>query len=267
MSYTLTTKLSPNYTKGRGGNKVQYIVIHHWDDPAKKPLFDGAVSTLVNPKRGASAHYVAEAGRVTQLVDEANTAWHCGNFKRNQQSIGIECNPRCSEEDKKTIGELINDIQSRWGPLTIIGHKDVVSTSCPGRYYPPATVLKPYIKKGSSAPAPQKPAQVSTQPTTPSGDIEKLARDVIAGKYGNGDARKKALGSKYSAVQARVNEILLGTSKPSSKPAAPAKKSNKDIAKEVIRGDWGNGEERRKRLTAAGYNYAAIQSLVNQMLK
>ena len=39
-------------------------------------------------------------------------------------------------------------------------------------------------------------------------DIEKLARDVIAGKYGNGEDRKKALGSLYNEVQKRVNEIL-----------------------------------------------------------
>ena len=39
-------------------------------------------------------------------------------------------------------------------------------------------------------------------------DIDQMARDVIAGKYGNGDARKKALGSNYDAVQRRVNELL-----------------------------------------------------------
>ena len=40
--------------------------------------------------------------------------------------------------------------------------------------------------------------------------IEELAREVIAGKYGNGEARKQALGSRYKEVQDRVNEILLG---------------------------------------------------------
>ena len=39
-------------------------------------------------------------------------------------------------------------------------------------------------------------------------DIDKLAREVIAGKYGNGAARKKALGALYEQVQRRVNEIL-----------------------------------------------------------
>lgn len=41
-------------------------------------------------------------------------------------------------------------------------------------------------------------------------DIEQIARDVIAGKYGNGQERKAKLGNIYNQVQARVNEILLG---------------------------------------------------------
>lgn len=44
-------------------------------------------------------------------------------------------------------------------------------------------------------------------------------------------------------------------------------KDNKVIAAEVINGKWGNGEERKKRLTEAGYNYSAVQKLVNEMLK
>ena len=40
--------------------------------------------------------------------------------------------------------------------------------------------------------------------------IDELAREVIAGKYGAGEARKKALGSQYNEVQKRVNEILKG---------------------------------------------------------
>lgn len=39
------------------------------------------------------------------------------------------------------------------------------------------------------------------------------------------------------------------------------------IATEVIRGSWGNGEERKKRLTEAGYNYSAIQNYVNKRIK
>lgn len=44
-------------------------------------------------------------------------------------------------------------------------------------------------------------------------------------------------------------------------------KSVTALAKEVIAGKWGVGEDRKKRLTAAGYDYAAVQKKVNEMLK
>ena len=52
--------------------------------------------------------------------------------------------------------------------------------------------------------------------------------------------------------------------KPAPQPAAPNKKSNEEIAREVIAGKWGNGTERKNRLTAAGYSYAAVQAIVNK---
>lgn len=44
-------------------------------------------------------------------------------------------------------------------------------------------------------------------------------------------------------------------------------KSIEAIAKEVIAGKWGNGDDRKKRLQAAGYDYAAVQKKVNELLK
>lgn len=41
-------------------------------------------------------------------------------------------------------------------------------------------------------------------------------------------------------------------------------KSNEEIAREVWQGKWGNGQDRINRLTSAGYNYWAIQALVDQ---
>lgn len=89
--------------------------------------------------------------------------------------------------------------------------------------------------------------------------VEEIAREVIAGKWGNGDARKKKLeaaGYDYNAVQKKVNELL-----------KPSKKSTEEIAREVIAGKWGNGATRKKRLEAAGYDYNAVQKKVNQLLK
>lgn len=99
-----------------------------------------------------------------------------------------------------------------------------------------------------------------TKKTAPKKTVDELAREVISGKWGNGDERKSrfaAAGYDYAAVQSRVNEIA---------NTVPAKKSNTEIANEVIRGQWGNGDERKKRLTAAGYNYSEIQKTVNGLL-
>lgn len=48
---------------------------------------------------------------------------------------------------------------------------------------------------------------------------------------------------------------------------APARKSNEQIADEVIAGQWGDGDDRRNRLSQAGYDYDAIQSIVNAKLQ
>lgn len=56
-------------------------------------------------------------------------------------------------------------------------------------------------------------------------------------------------------------------SKPSSaKPSTPSKKTNDQIAQEVINGKWGNGDARKQKLKSAGYDYNTIQKLVNQKL-
>lgn len=93
--------------------------------------------------------------------------------------------------------------------------------------------------------------------------VDEVAREVIAGKWGSGVDRRNRLdaaGYDYNAVQSRVNALLSGGSK------APSK-SVTEIAREVIAGKWGNGSERRRRIQAAGYNYAAVQSEVNRLLK
>ncbi len=48
---------------------------------------------------------------------------------------------------------------------------------------------------------------------------------------------------------------------------APSIKTNEQLAKEVILGKWGNGADRKARLEKAGYDYSAIQKIVNKMLK
>lgn len=88
--------------------------------------------------------------------------------------------------------------------------------------------------------------------------VDELAKEVIDGKWGDGEERKKKLeeaGYDYNAVQDRVNEML-----------AKPKKSITEVAKEVINGKYGNGDERKKKLEAKGYDYDEVQAKVNQLL-
>lgn len=50
-----------------------------------------------------------------------------------------------------------------------------------------------------------------------------------------------------------------------SSPNTPAKKSIEQLAQEVLAGDWGNGEDRKNRLVAEGYNYDVVQARVNEL--
>ena len=110
-----------------------------------------------------------------------------------------------------------------------------------------------YVQKTSAGSAPSAPAKK---------DNTTLAREVLAGKWGNGNDRKnrlQAAGYDYNAVQAEVNRLAGGGS-------APARKSVDTLAREVLAGKWGNGNDRKNRLQAAGYDYNAVQNRVNQLL-
>lgn len=64
--------------------------------------------------------------------------------------------------------------------------------------------------------------------------------------------------------KAGLNGYSKGT--PETPKVEPTKKSNDEIATEVINGNWGNGANRKNALTNAGYDYAVIQSIVNARL-
>lgn len=72
------------------------------------------------------------------------------------------------------------------------------------------------------------------------------------------------LGSAYTFRGCIVNPAIGKVVAPTPTPSA--KKGVDEVAKEVIRGEWGNGDERYNRLTNAGYNYNEVQAKVNELL-
>lgn len=68
---------------------------------------------------------------------------------------------------------------------------------------------------------------------------------------------------KYIKTNGRID----GYGRPAYEEEGQTKKDIHTIALEVIKGRWGNGDERKERLSAAGYDYKEIQKEVNKILK
>lgn len=69
------------------------------------------------------------------------------------------------------------------------------------------------------------------------------------------------------AKDSKKKPVTKKTATKTTKKSTPAKKTNEQIAREVMDGKWGNDPERRKRLKAAGYDARAIQDIVNKLDK
>lgn len=79
---------------------------------------------------------------------------------------------------------------------------------------------------------------------------------------GNHDHRVSFVTRKYSDVM-----MYIDAQGAKNVTQTSGKKSIETIAREVINGDWGNGETRKKKLKAAGYSYSKVQARVNEILK
>ena len=113
------------------------------------------------------------------------------------------------------------------------------------------------------------PAGATPQPAVanPRKSYTQIAAEVWAGLWGNGQDRVnrlKAAGYNPSTIQGLVNKGVGNAGSTVAPP--PARKSNEQLANEVIAGLWGNGTDRVQRLTQAGYDASAVQHQVNQKL-
>lgn len=88
----------------------------------------------------------------------------------------------------------------------------------------------------------------------------------VSGISGNVDMDLSYVDYPSTIKGGGFNGYAKGTTTGGTPAAAPAKKSVDEIASEVIAGKWGNGDDRRNRLTAAGYDYNAVQAKVNEKL-
>ena len=143
--------LDRHYTPGRGGAKVNKVIVHY---NAGNLTVEGCYS--VWQTREASAHYqVEDDGRIGQLVWDSDTAWHAGDWNANVTSIGIEhankSDGTITEECLDNGAHLVAACCKYFGlgrPAwlkNVFPHKYFQSTSCPGQIY--GSQKDAYIKR------------------------------------------------------------------------------------------------------------------------
>ena len=285
MAYTNSplvsyTKLSPNHS-GQRTHSIDRITPHC-------VVGQCSVETLGNimypTSRQASCNYgIGPDGRVGMYVEEKNRSWCSSSNANDQRAITIECasdtfHPYAmNDKVYATLITLCTDICRRNGKkkllwfadknkslnyipaadeMVLTVHRWFANKSCPGDWL--------YSRLGDVAAkvTANLSSTASTTTSSTSKTIEELAKEVIAGKWGNGEDRKQRLtaaGYNYSLIQAKVNELMGAKTTVSSK-------SIDELAREVIQGKWGNGEERKNRLISAGYDYSAVQAKVNELM-
>lgn len=121
-----------NYTVGRPYPPLNTIIIHDTEGS-----YASAISWFQNPASQVSAHYVIRSvdGQITQMVRDANTAWHAGNWDYNVRAIGIEHEGYMNQQGWYTeamyqsSAALVRYITERYGiskdRAHIIGHYQV----------------------------------------------------------------------------------------------------------------------------------------------
>lgn len=124
----IPTSCTNKCTTGRGGAKVEFIVVHDTEGG-----WDASVATLQNDPNKSVQYIVGTDGKVGQFVTEETTAWHAGNFHFNQRSVGIEhvgyATKPFTEAEYAASAKLVDYLTKKYGVpkdrAHIIGHDQI----------------------------------------------------------------------------------------------------------------------------------------------
>ena len=138
MNVKIIQKKSPNFNKRPRGTKINSIVIHY----TGMKTFNEAYKKLCDKKSKVSSHYLIDRdGKVINLVDEKDRAWHAGKShwkgidNLNNNSIGIELeNPghefgyvSFSKKQMTALVLLCKKIKNKYNIKAdwVLGHSDI----------------------------------------------------------------------------------------------------------------------------------------------
>lgn len=297
------TKISPNKSSPRN-HKIDTVTIHCVVGQCSVETLGNVFAPT--SRRASSNYGIGYDGRIGMYVEEKDRSWCSSNAANDNRAITIEVASDTKEPyavNAKAYAALIDllvDICKRNGIKELVWstnkadrvnhkngcnmtvHRDYANKSCPGTYlYERHAQIASEVNKRLGS------TNIKPAPEKPSGDLYRVQTGAFKSKT-NADAmlaKVKAKGfDTYMVKVGDLYKIQVGAFKVKANAEAMMKKlqaagfsafittaegagkSVDELAREVLQGKWGNGAERKKRLEAAGYDYAAVQKKVNQLV-
>lgn len=296
------TKISPNKSSPRN-HKIDTVTIHCVVGQCSVETLGNVFAPA--SRQASSNYGIGYDGRIGMYVEEKDRSWCSSNAANDNRAITIEVASDTKEPyavNAKAYAALIDllvDICKRNGIKELVWstnkadrvnhkngcnmtvHRDYANKSCPGTYlYERHAQIASEVNKRLGS------TNIEPAPEKPSGGLYRVQTGAFKSKT-NADAmlaKVKAKGfDTYMVKVGDLYKIQVGAFKVKANAEAMMKKlqaagfsafitteegagkSVDELAREVLQGKWGNGAERKKRLEAAGYDYAAVQKKVNQL--
>lgn len=296
------TKISPNKSSPRN-HKIDTVTIHCVVGQCSVETLGNVFAPA--SRQASSNYGIGYDGRIGMYVEEKDRSWCSSNAANDNRAITIEVASDTKEPyavNAKAYAALIDllvDICKRNGIKKLVWstnkadrvnhkngcnmtvHRDYANKSCPGTYlYERHAQIASEVNKRLGS------TNIKPAPEKPSGGLYRVQTGAFKSKT-NADAmlaKVKAKGfDTYMVKVGDLYKIQVGAFKVKANAEAMMKKlqaagfsafitteegagkSVDELAREVLQGKWGNGAERKKRLEAAGYDYAAVQKKVNQL--
>lgn len=297
------TKISPNKSSPRN-HKIDTVTIHCVVGQCSVETLGNVFAPA--SRQASSNYGIGYDGRIGMYVEEKDRSWCSSNAANDNRAITIEVASDTKEPyavNAKAYAALIDllvDICKRNGIKELVWstnkadrvnhkngcnmtvHRDYANKSCPGTYlYERHAQIASEVNKRLGS------TNIKPAPEKPSGGLYRVQAGAFKSKT-NADAmlaKVKAKGfDTYMVKVGDLYKIQAGAFKVKANAEAMMKKlqaagfsafitteegagkSVDELAREVLQGKWGNGAERKKRIEAAGYDYAAVQKKVNQLV-
>lgn len=265
--------------------KIIGVTIHNTDwisvASGTTPAEQYTRATVNGNMNDVRVHYYVDNTCAWQNLPLTLSGWHAadGSGNGNRKTIAIECimSSAYNDRDKKSEDNAaklaaallkkynlsIDNLYTHTHWLNVrdgkSGSVDYLNTAkntykmCPLYILPHWSAFKAkvqsYMNSGTSA--------ATTSTTAQLYRVRKSWSDAKSqiGAFSSLENAKNACKSGYSVFDANGNVVY------------SAKKSVDEIVREVIQGKWGNGTDRKNRLTNAGYDYNIVQKRVNELMK